>query len=570
MSRAIACLCLIGCASTLRQISELEDRRDGPELLPYLQAHEPKVRQRALLALARVQDPASAPAVARALKDVDSEVRDEAAFAAGLLGLSWQPLDDETKALLVKALLDAKETPRVLEALGRLGAVEPLTARAAASERAALALGIALKRGGKLTALPAELPVTFGHNYLRAMSRLPEGRVGLIEGLRAPDPELRAISAKGLGETGGADEALLAALNDPDVRVAVEAVRALIKLKVPLPPKLDRAPVALAALQAGAIVDTDAPGLECRVAIARDRAAKTFAASKGCGPLALHELEAEPDELPKGSAELLGALDAIGKVKAQRFVPQIRPLLSSDDHIVAAGAAVALAKLGDRASIPALRSLATRVLSHEDIAPSVADALTELDAKEAVPELTPWLATRNATVRHTAAAALTKLTGARVIAPEQPQPDADPLPDTGSGLKLITARGEIELVLWNDEHPRTAGNLWSLAKKGYFDGQTFHRIVPDFVAQGGDPRGDGEGGPGYLIRCEIGHRPYVRGTVGMALSGKDTGGSQFFITHTAVPHLDGRYTAFGQVTKGMDVVDALLEGDRILKVEALP
>ena len=73
-----------------------------------------------------------------------------------------------------------------------------------------------------------------------------------------------------------------------------------------------------------------------------------------------------------------------------------------------------------------------------------------------------------------------------------------------------------------------------------------------------------------MIRCEIGHRPYVRGTVGMALSGKDTGGSQFFITHTTVPHLDGKYTAFGQVKRGMEIVDALLEGDRIVRVTPLP
>jgi cyclophilin family peptidyl-prolyl cis-trans isomerase len=92
--------------------------------------------------------------------------------------------------------------------------------------------------------------------------------------------------------------------------------------------------------------------------------------------------------------------------------------------------------------------------------------------------------------------------------------------------------------------------------------------VPDFVAQGGDPRGDGEGGPGYSIRCEMTRRPYLRGVMGMALSGKDTGGSQFFFTHTPQPHLDGRYTSFGEVTAGMEVVDALLEGDVILEVRA--
>jgi len=100
-------------------------------------------------------------------------------------------------------------------------------------------------------------------------------------------------------------------------------------------------------------------------------------------------------------------------------------------------------------------------------------------------------------------------------------------------------------------------------------------VVPHFVAQGGDPRGDGSGGPGYTLRCEIGQRPYGRGTVGMALSGKDTGGSQFFVTLAPQPHLDGGYTLFGQVAAGLELVDKIRPGDVIERVtvwtgEALP
>jgi cyclophilin family peptidyl-prolyl cis-trans isomerase len=93
-----------------------------------------------------------------------------------------------------------------------------------------------------------------------------------------------------------------------------------------------------------------------------------------------------------------------------------------------------------------------------------------------------------------------------------------------------------------------------------------HRLVPDFVVQDGDPRGDGEGGPGYSIRDEINMRPYLRGTVGMALDWADTGGSQFFITHSPQPHLDGRYTVFGHVVEGMDVVDRLGTWDVVRSV----
>jgi cyclophilin family peptidyl-prolyl cis-trans isomerase len=95
-------------------------------------------------------------------------------------------------------------------------------------------------------------------------------------------------------------------------------------------------------------------------------------------------------------------------------------------------------------------------------------------------------------------------------------------------------------------------------------------VEPDFVVQGGDPRGDGDGGPGYSIRCEVSDRRYVRGTIGMALSGKDTGGSQFFFTTSEQPHLEGRYTAFGEVTEGEEVLDDLLEGEAITQVTAKP
>ena len=115
--------------------------------------------------------------------------------------------------------------------------------------------------------------------------------------------------------------------------------------------------------------------------------------------------------------------------------------------------------------------------------------------------------------------------------------------------------------------PLTSESFIALARRGFFDGLTFHRVVPGFVIQGGCPRGDGNGGPGYTLRCELDRHPYGRGTVGMALSGRDTGGSQFFITHQPAPHLDGAYTAFGRVVSGMEVVDQIRPGDVIERVE---
>ena len=133
-------------------------------------------------------------------------------------------------------------------------------------------------------------------------------------------------------------------------------------------------------------------------------------------------------------------------------------------------------------------------------------------------------------------------------------------------LWILTERGSMELRLCATDAPLTVYNIVSLAQHGYFDGQRFHRVVPNFVVQGGDPRGDGNGGPGFAIRDELNRRRYGRGTLGMALSGPNTGGSQFFVTHSPQPHLDGGYTVFGQLVDGGDVLDRIIQGDRIVRV----
>jgi cyclophilin family peptidyl-prolyl cis-trans isomerase/HEAT repeat protein len=127
-------------------------------------------------------------------------------------------------------------------------------------------------------------------------------------------------------------------------------------------------------------------------------------------------------------------------------------------------------------------------------------------------------------------------------------------------------KGSFVIELLADDAPLTVDNFVKLAQKGYFNGITFHRVVPNFVIQDGDPRGDGNGGPGYQIRCEINEVPYDTGAVGMALSGKDTGGSQWFVTHSPQPHLDGGYTVFGRVVSGMDVVYRIARGDIIRRI----
>ncbi len=131
---------------------------------------------------------------------------------------------------------------------------------------------------------------------------------------------------------------------------------------------------------------------------------------------------------------------------------------------------------------------------------------------------------------------------------------------------VVTNRGSFTIEFLPEDAPLTVHNFIQLAKRGYFNGQTIPRVVPNFVVQAGDPRGDQNGGPGYQIRCEINEVPYEPAAVGMALSGKDTGGSQWFVTHSPQPHLDGGYTVFGRVIRGMEVIDHIARGDVIRRV----
>jgi cyclophilin family peptidyl-prolyl cis-trans isomerase/HEAT repeat protein len=131
---------------------------------------------------------------------------------------------------------------------------------------------------------------------------------------------------------------------------------------------------------------------------------------------------------------------------------------------------------------------------------------------------------------------------------------------------VTTSKGSFTIELLPEAAALTVDNFVQLAQRGYFRNITFHRVVPNFVIQGGDPRGDGNGGPGYSIRCEVNQVLYDRAAVGMALSGKDTGGSQWFVTHAPQPHLDGGYTVFGHVVMGMDVVDKIVRGDVIQSI----
>ena len=135
---------------------------------------------------------------------------------------------------------------------------------------------------------------------------------------------------------------------------------------------------------------------------------------------------------------------------------------------------------------------------------------------------------------------------------------------------METSKGTIHLELFDKDAPGTVKNFISLSKKGFYDGLTFHRVISNFMIQGGCPKGTGSGDPGYKIKCETAGNPHKHtpGTLSMAHAGKDTGGSQFFITHVATPHLDGVHTVFGR-TKDMAVVNAIKKGDKITSVKII-
>ncbi|AEI68145.1 peptidylprolyl isomerase [Corallococcus macrosporus] len=682
-------------ARTLTLIQDWEDARslgDGALVSLAATAPDARVRARALRALARIQDAATLEPVLAGLKDAEARVRGEAAFAAGELALSWEPLLEAELSALEASLLAAAGTERdvdvrltLVDALGRLGtpgAVSWLEERMREADgveaaRAAQALGVlARTRGAASVAqvslapaealLAAERPVEarYAGAYLLATVKRPQALPALRRCLGDADADVRALCVKGFGDVGGPEDAvvLAALLEDSSPRVAAETARTLAKLaaacsgpctavdalealavrakrvargmpppeaagveapegaKAPvetlarseaghallalaqqgLPgfgrPVLESLRLALADAERGAaseVARADLAWLDCRLAAAMDRQEGTPKEVLGCGygripearrlALGLREVAQAKGQ---GGADFavkalrhpdarvrLTALEAVSARPVPEAAAPVRELIEGEDLVVAGAAAATAGVLEDAAALPGVEALAARVLQTPgDLAEPVAGALVALQGAAAEPRLREWLQHPQANVRRVAAQALTRLTGQRVRSTRVALPAytfRPPSAPARAGLVFRTDKGDITVRLDVEEAPLTSGNLHALARKGAFNGVTFHRVVPDFVAQGGDPRGDGEGGPGYSIRCEMTRRPYRRGTVGMALAGKDTGGSQFFFTHAPQPHLDGRYTAFGEVVSGMDVVDALLEGDVIREVRAV-
>ena len=131
---------------------------------------------------------------------------------------------------------------------------------------------------------------------------------------------------------------------------------------------------------------------------------------------------------------------------------------------------------------------------------------------------------------------------------------------------IETEKGSLTLELFVEDVPVTVNNFVFLAREGFYDGTTFHRVIPDFMAQGGDPSGTGTGGPGYKFTDEFTKHTHIAGALSMANSGPNTNGSQFFITYTPQPHLNNHHSVFGQLTDGMDILKAIKNGDTVIRI----
>ena len=271
-------------------------------------------------------------------------------------------------------------------------------------------------------------------------------------------------------------------------------------------------------------------------------------------------------------------LNALAAFKANDLEQVLRKQMGARDVIVRSTAASLLGELAPNETNARILADALPVAARDDLndaALAILDSLAKQKSVAATEAIKSLLSSQDFLIRRRAVAIL-KAGGAggfsepvSIVSSRNTATDyARALGRLGKNVRAVisTSKGPFTIELLPDEAPLNVDNFVQLAQGGYFNNITFHRVVPNFVIQGGDPRGDGNGGPGYQIRCEINEVSFDRGAVGMALSGKDTGGSQWFVTHSPQPHLDGGYTVFGRVVSGMDVVDRISRGDVIRSI----
>jgi cyclophilin family peptidyl-prolyl cis-trans isomerase/HEAT repeat protein len=396
---------------------------------------------------------------------------------------------------------------------------------------------------------------------VRSLGRLRDARATapLLNILQAShaEPHLRLETVMAIGSVGGegVSDALIALLSDPNPEMRAAVLRSLARLD----------PEGFVFVLSG--LDAD-PQWRVRAALASILA--TLAPEAGLPRLRLMLDDPEPRVIPS-------VLAAVAKLHAPDAPRIMIERLAAADPVIRAAAANALAELKPPDGIAALTDAYRRGDADTTyVARAAALVAAAGYGAAATPLLTTALDDKDWAVRLRAAQLLKQLdpandAGLRIRPAPALHPelyDAPRLinPPYSTQAYIDTERGSIQIELAVLDAPQTVENFVALARKGFFDGVVVHRVVPDFVVQAGDPRADGEGGPGYSIRDELNQRPYSRGAVGMALDWADTGGSQFFITLSPQPHLEAKYTVFGRVISGMEVADRIEQGDVIRRV----
>jgi cyclophilin family peptidyl-prolyl cis-trans isomerase/HEAT repeat protein len=584
---------------------------------------EPDVRQMAAFALGLIGDAAARPALLMALSDTNPLIQGRAAEALGLIG---NRADADAISTLVRTHVAAGAVAAIepddltypqsppaeavrlgLYALVRLGSYEALAAAAL---------------DAKYQPVSSWWPVAY------ALQRLPDPRStpALLALLRTPGRYTAAFAARGLGVIKAAEAAAplreIVERRSAHPAVVIQALRALAAMNstaaAPVvtglvtdfkaePTLRLEAATALSVLAGADSLDLMLDLISDQSPIVRGLALRTLARIDPDALLTtLSGLDAERDWtvraaeaaslaiLPPAQAEarlrlllkdpdfrVVGAaMTALIASKPPWAATELTERLNVDDFAMRAAAARGLGELKVTPAVPALVQAYRVALGDSTYVArgAILEALAGLDAAAARPLLEEALRDKDWAIRVRASelleragvpAATTQATIRPAVAGraiDEAEWQGLVSPAYSPHAYIATDRGGIEIELTILDAPLTVGNFIALARKGFFDGIAIHRIVPDFVVQDGDPRGDGEGGPGYTIRDEINTRPYLRGTVGMALDWADTGGSQFFITHSPQPHLDGRYTVFGNVVAGMDVVDRLGQWDVVRSV----
>jgi HEAT repeat protein/cyclophilin family peptidyl-prolyl cis-trans isomerase len=589
-------------------------------LVDLLKDVDPEVRQMAAFAIGLIGDKTGRDPLIAALADPSLTVRGSAAEALGLIG---DPSAADAIAKLVAALVQSgavaqpptagdearRDTPAGVFRLG----VFALTRLKAFDQLAAAAID------------PTGKPRTAWWPLAFALQRI-EDRRGLpaLQALaRESDPYTRAFAIKGLGALKDRNSVaiVLPLLSSQDTGVQIEAIRALAKIgdaaaaqpmmrlvqtrEVPSSIRLE-AVTALGSIRAPGVAETMIDLLgdgDPLVRAAALKAASSLASEDFI--LILSGLDPDPDwhvraslasllgTLPRQSAlrrllsmlsdtdqrVLATVLTSLVKLNAPGIGDILLDHLKSDDPVVRASAASGIGELrlpAGAQALPAAYQFALRDQTYVARA-AILEAFSKYGISVSRSLLDVALGDKDWAVRVRAAALLRQ---------GEPQSDAEvrirPAPTRLGGdayqsptlttpqfstLAFIdTDHGTVQIELAVLDAPLMIDNFVTLVKRRFYNGLTFHRVVPDFVVQGGDPRGDGEGGPGYTVRDEVSQRPYLRGTVGIALDWQDTGGSQFFITHSPQPHLDAKYTVIGRVTEGMDVVDRIQQNDVIRRV----